>query len=187
MENKEVITVKKITQRLIGYWVLWTIVLGIFYSIIYSLTTRNIDSMILLAIITIVLQAITIYCVWMLSTTFAFKTSTIARNDVSSVMRKLVIFTIIICVVNAIYNFYSLNSKIEETINSDPVLRYQENLMHELYGNDVVEGYKKQRNAEIKKAKREVYTYLAVVEIGLTAVYLGVLPLEKREILKHAS
>ena len=187
MENKEVVTVQKITQRLIGYWFLWTIVLGIFYSIVFSLITKNIDSMISLAIITIVLQGITIFCIWMLSTTFAFKTDTIARNDVPTVMKNMLIFTIIICVINAIYNFYTLNTKIEESLNSNPILKYQEDLMYELYNSDVMEEYRKQKNAEIKEAKREAYTYLAVIEIGLTAVYLGVLPLEKREILKHVS
>lgn len=187
MENKEIVTTKKITQSLIGNWLLWGIVFGIVYSFVYSFIAHFMESMVLQAIIAIVLQGILAFIMWKLSTKSAFKKNTITYNDVSTVMRNLIIFTVIICVVNGIYNLSQVNSTIDQKINSDYKLKYTESMMSYLYNDTQMAEYQKQKEEAIEKVKSQAYTYLAIIEIGLTTVYLAVLPLEKKEILKYVS
>ena len=185
--EKELATTKKITQDLIGNWLLWGILFGIIYSMIYSLITRSMESTIIKALIAIVMQGITAFVIWKVSTKSVFKNKSISYDDVPTVMKNLIIFTIVICVINGIYQFSKVNSTIDNAINSNFQLKYTESIMSDLYNNEKMAEYNKQKEDMIAKAKSQTYTYLAIMEIGLTGAYLAVLPLEKKEILKYVS
>ena len=185
MENKEFATPKKITQELIGGWLLWGILFGIIYSFTYTLITHSMESLVLKALIAIVMQGITTFIIWKFSTKSTFKKRTISYNGVPTVMRNLIIFTIVICVINGIYNYSQVNSTIDEAVNSDFKLKYTESMMSYLYDDEQMAEYNKQKEDAIKEVKSQARTYLVILEIGLTAVYLAVLPLEKKEILKY--
>lgn len=187
MENKEIVTSGKITQSLIGNWLLWGLVLGILYSFIYNLITSSIESMVVLALVTIVLQGITAILVWNCSTSSSFKKKTISYNDVPKVMKNLVIFTIVICAVTAIYNISNVHSTIDKAIESNYQLKFSESMLSYLYDDEEMAEYQVEKEKAIKELKGKMYTYLIILEIGLTAVYLGVLPLEKKYILKYVS
>lgn len=187
MENKEFATAKKITQELIGGWFLWGIVFGIIYSVVSNLIIAFVKSQILQAIVVIVLQGIFVITVWKLSTSMTFKKRTMSRDGVSVVMRNLIIFTVIICVVNGIYNFVKVNNTIQEVLNSNVQLNWTEKRMNYLYSEEEMADYYKQKEEIIQKTKKQSYINLTLLELGLTAVYLAVLPLEKRELLKYVS
>lgn len=187
MENKEMATTKKITQELIGGWFLWGILFGIIYSIVYNLITHSIESLIAKAIIAIIMQGIIAFLIWKFSTKTTFKKRTMSSDNVPTVMKNLIIFTVIICVINGIYNFFEVNTIINESIDSSYELKYTESMMSYLYDEDEIAEYNKQKQDVIAEAKNQVYNYLVIIEIGLTAVYLAVLPLEKKEILKYVS
>lgn len=185
MEDKELVTSWKITQSLIGNWLSWGIVFGVLYSIIFSLITSKMESMVLVAIIAIIFQGIIAFIMWKLSTSSSFKKKTIVYDDVPKVMKNLIIFTIVICIFNGIYNISTVNSSIDEALQSDYKLKYTESMMSYLYNDAQMEEYQSQKEEMIKETKSKLYTYLIISEIGLTAVYLAVLPLEKKEILKY--
>ena len=185
MENKELVTSGKITQLLIGHWLLWGIVFGFLYSIIFRLITSNMESIVIVAIIAIIFQGIIAFIVWKLSTLSSFNKKTIVYDDVSKVMKNLTIFTIVICIFNGIYNFYAVNSSIDEALQSDYKLKYTESMMSYFYNDTQMEEYQAQKEEMIKETKSKLYTYLIILEVGLTAVYIAVLPLEKKEILKY--
>lgn len=187
MNEKEITTTGKMTGDLIGGFFLYGIIGGIIYSIVYALIVKSLfsGSPILTAITAVILQGITVYFVWKGSTASAFKKKTIYNNDVPTVMRNLIIFTIIICVISAAYNFIQVNSKIENELNSDPVLKLHESYMSLLYTAEEKAEYDIKKEEAISKAKTQLYIYLAVLEIGLLVVYLGVLPIEKKNILKY--
>ena len=73
LENKELVTSGKITQTLIGNWLLWGIVFGMIYSFIYKLIASSMESMVGVAVVAIVLQGITAILVWKCSTISSFK------------------------------------------------------------------------------------------------------------------
>ena len=188
LENKQVATVRTITGELIGGFILYGIVFGILYSFVYSAITNRIseDSLILTAMIAIILQGITVFCIWRCSIATTFRKRLIETNDVKTVMKNLVIFTIILCVITAMMNFAQVNETVEKTINSDAGVIMSENYMKYLYDDEEIAQYEAEKEKVINEVKGKVYTYLAVLEIGLLIVYLGVVPLQKKAILKYA-
>lgn len=186
MENKDVSTVRTITGELIGGFLLYGIVFSILYSIVYAAISNSIssDSLILTAIIAIILQGIVVFCVWRCSIATIFRKRSIARNDVKKVMKNLLIFTVIICFITALMNFSEVNEKIDKTIKSDLML--SETFMRYKYNSNEITKYQAEKEKAISEVKTKLYTYLGVLEIGLLAVYLGVVPLQKKAILKHA-
>ncbi len=185
MEEKEVVTSGKITQGLIVGWFLWGILWGIIYTFLYRFITNFTDSLIIKSIIIIILQGIITFIIWKFSTKSTFKKRTMNSDDVPKVMKNLIIFTILICIINGVYQFFNANDAIDRTINSNFQLRIRETMMSSLYDDEEMEEYNKEKEEFISDVKNQVYTYLVIVEIGLTAVYLLVLPLEKKEILKY--
>lgn len=188
LENKQVATVRTITGELIGGFILYGIVFSILYSFIYPAITNRIseDSLILTAIIAIILQGITVFCVWRCSIATTFRKRLIETNDVKTVMKNLMIFTVVICFLTALMNFAQVNETVEDTINSDASLRISETYMQYLYDDEEIAQYEAEKEKIISETKTKLYTYLAVLEIGLLAVYLGVVPLQKKAILKYA-
>lgn len=186
LENKQVATVRTITGELIGGFILYGIVFGILYSFIYSAITNRIseDSLILTAIIAIILQGITVFCVWRCSIATTFRKRLIETDDVKTVMKNLMIFTVIICFLTALINFAQVNETVENEINSS--LMVSEMYMQYLYDDDEIAQYEAEKEKIISETKSKLYTYLAVLEIGLLAVYLGVVPLQKKAISKYA-
>ena len=185
LENKQVATVRTITGELIGGFILYGIVFGILYSFIYSAITNRIseDSLILTATIAIILQGITVFCVWRCSIATTFRKRLIETDDVKTVMKNLMIFTVIICFLTALINFAQVNETVENEINSS--LMVSEMYMQYLYDDDEIAQYEAEKEKIISETKSKLYTYLAVLEIGLLAVYLGVVPLQKKAILKY--
>lgn len=187
MENKELVSATKITQSLIGYWLLLGIFFGLAYNTIYKIITPSVESIIVLALIAIGLQGIIALSMWIISTKTVFKNKTMSYDDVPIVMKNLIIFTVLVCALNGIYQFVRMNKAIDDALESDSELKARETMMSSIYDDDEMAEYNKQKEDAIAEAKSKVYTYLAILEIGLTAVYLVVLLPEKREILKYVS
>lgn len=185
MESKEIISARKMSQHLMGNWLLWGLLFGFIYSFVFTLITNSMESPVLKAIIAVIVQGIIAIIVWKLSTSSSFKKRTISYNDVQIVMKNLIIFTIVICILTGIYNIASVNYSIDEDINSDYKLKFTESMMSKIYSDEQMAEYNKEKEKAIAEAKRKANMYLIILEVGLTAVYLAVLPLEKKEILKY--
>lgn len=187
MEEKECATSKKITQELIGGWLLWGMLFGIIYSVLFNVLSNVIDNVIFKQIVVILLQGIITYIIWKFSTKSTFKNRTMDYNDVPKVMKNLLIFTIILCFINGIYQLAQANSTIDSAVNSNFSIRYIEKAMKNIYNEEQIAEYNKQKEEKINQIKKEVHKYLIIDEIGLTLVYIAVLPLEKKEILKYVT
>ncbi|MBR3152432.1 MAG: hypothetical protein IKF52_02325 [Clostridia bacterium] len=185
MDNSSMSSSSKITQSLIGYWLLWGLLFGLLYSFVYIILISPIESVVSQAILVIIMQGIMVLFIWKMSTKSALQKYTISYSDVPIVMRNLVIFTVVICVFNGMYNLSQVNSSIDKIVDSDYKLKYNEKRLSYIYDDDEMEEYNNQKEKAIKKAKSQATTYLLIVEIGLTAVYLGVLRFEKQELLKY--
>lgn len=188
MENKQVATVRTITGELIGGFILYGIVFTILYNFIYSSITNHIseDSFILTAFIAIILQGIAVFCIWRCSIATTFRKRLIETDDVKTVMKNLIIFTVIICFSTSLINFVHVKESVEDAVNSDTSLKLSESYMQYLYDDDEIAQYEAEKEKIISETKSKLYTYLTVLEIGLLVVYLGALPLQKKAILKYA-
>lgn len=187
MENKEIVSSGKMSQHLIGNWLLWGLVLGIIYSFIFPSIIYSIESIVLQAIIVVIAQGMIAVIAWKLSTSSSFEKKTIYFYEVQNVMKNLSIATILFCILTGIYNISSVNSSIDQIVNSNYQLQFTESMMSSIYSDEKMVQYNKEKEAAIADAKIKANTYLVILEVGLTVVYLAVLPLEKKEILKYLS
>lgn len=185
--ERKFVTTGKMTGELIGGYIIYGFLFGLLYSIIITITSEYIESSILKLILSIVLQGITVYIVWKFSIKSAFKKMTIHTHEVSKVMKNLIIFTIVICLLTGIYNFKKVSSNFDEEIDSNIGLILNDRYASYLYDDEEMEEYKSKKEKTISDAKAKLYGYLAVLQIGLLAVYLGVLPLEKKIMLKYTT
>ena len=185
MENKEFVSSAKMSGKLIGNWLAWGISVGLIYTFIYNAITMSMDSLILKSIVSIVLQGVLAILLWKLSTMSSFKKSTISYNDIPAVMRNLIIFTIVICIFFVIYNIIRFNSSMDQAVNSNWQLQYKEKVLSKLYSSEQMAEYNKEKEKIISEVKGKFTSSLILLEIGLTAVYLAVLPLEKKELIKY--
>lgn len=185
MENKEFVSSAKMSGKLIGNWLAWGIPVGLIYTFIYNAITMSMDSLVLKSIVSIVLQGVLAILLWKLSTMSSFKKSTISYNDIPVVMRNLIIFTIVVCIFSGIYNIIRFNSSMDQAVNSNWQLQYKEKVLSKLYSSEQMAEYNKEKEKIISEVKGKYTSSLILLEIGLTAIYLAVLPLEKKELLKY--
>lgn len=188
MENKEISSVRKITGELIVGCIFYGIIFGIVYSIIYSIISDIMleKSLILTALIAIILQGITMFVICRCSIASTFKKRLIERSNVKTVMRNLMIFTVIICIISGAMNFANVEKTVEESINSNISLKISENYMKYIYDEDEIAEYEATKEKVISETKTKMYSYLAVLEIGLLGVYVLAVLLQKRAILKYS-
>lgn len=76
-------------------------------------------------------------------------------------------------------NFTKINSELDEIMDSSSFINY-------IYENEELSQYQEEIEKTFDETKTKLYTYLAVLEVGLFVVYLVAVPLQKNSILKHA-
>lgn len=185
MGNKEEVSSREISRGLILYFILFNFLFGFIYSFGFSLLSEHINSMMIMGIISVIAQGIITFTCWKISVSTVFKNKTMPRREVANTMRNIVIFTVIVCIINGVYQLSNVNKTIDEGINSDYGLKYKEHIISQIYDGERLQEYYKQKEEAIEKAKKQAYTYLLIIEIGFTITYLAVLPLVRKDIIKH--
>ena len=188
MEERNVITVKSITGKLIGSYFLYGILWGILYSIIYAKVSQNFsgeNSLIPIAMFAIILQGIIAFFLWRNSITSVFKKVTINKNDVKDLIKNLIIFSVVMCLISAGTTWIEMNDKIDETIENSLELRMAENYIKYFYNDEQIAEYNAQKEKIINETKTRMNTYFIVLEIGILIVNIGAVPLQKNYILKY--
>ena len=145
-----------------------------------------IESQIIQVITSIALQALMVFVAWFMSTKFTFKNKAIRHDDIRVVMKNLIIFSVIVCAVNAVYQFVQLNSAFDHAVESDYGLRVKEKMAEQIYGSQGMQEYYQQKSEAVAEAKRQSDIYLAVFELFSVVIFLAILPIEKKLISKHA-
>ena len=181
MEEKKVADVRTIMGELIGGFFLYGFLFAIIYNMLMIPFLKT-DSYILVGIMTVIIQGIGAFLIWQFSIRTTFRKRAINYSDVQTVIKYLLIFTVIICVVNGIYTYSSFKKK--ETAISETLDTYGR-LIGSITEENEMTDYKELREEYDKKVK-EIYTCIAIVEIGLLIVYLGAVPLQKSTIEKYA-
>lgn len=184
-QNESIPTSREITKSLIGNWLIWYVILNILYFIIANYLLFQIESSLIQIIISIISQALIVFCAWTMSTRFTFKNKHIASEDVRVVMRNLVIFSIVICVMNGVYQFVQAEITFNNSIDSNYALKIKEKQMEQIYSAQEMSEYNRQKSEVIAEAKNQMYVNLAIVELVSVCVFLGIIPIEKRMIMKY--
>ena len=100
-------------------------------------------------------------------------------------MRNLMIFTVVMCLLDGIYNVSTANYSFNKSIDSNYGLKYSESILSNIYSGEQMAEYNRLKEEAIREARGKLNTYLILFELGVTAVYLAVLPFEKKRILKY--
>lgn len=195
MNDKEIVSESKITSDIISKF----LILGIIGLIIYGRFIKvldGIDSLFILAIITILLQGLLVYFIWKFSILLSFKKKTIYTIYVPTVMSKLKMFTVALWIMSLLSSFSQVNTKIEEIKNSYiySYQYYMSKIEESVYSNNGIldfknlktkEEYDKEYNKEIDKQSSKLYNYMVLLQIGLLIVYFIALTMQKKNILKY--
>jgi len=184
LETKQVANVRTITGELIGGFILYAIPFGILYHILFSVISNRFssNSLIALVILSIILKGISVFCIWRCSIATTFRKRLIDKKDIQTVMKNLIIFTAILCMITTLVNFSDINNKLfaySSMMSPTSYTNYS-------YTVDGIAEYQAAKEKFINEAKKELYMHLVILEIGLFAVYFGMLPLQKKAILKNA-
>lgn len=199
LENEQVSTVGTITGALIGWNILYLILIGLLYSFISSLIINIISSMfsvysltyfITISIITLVCLWIILFCAWSLSISSTFKKRLIKKEDVKTVMRNLIIYTVIFFALNSILNFIDFKEDFEEleaTVNLS--LTITDTFAQYLYDDDELAQYESEKaetEEMISEAMSNLTISLVILEVGSLIIYISVVLLQKKAILKYS-
>ena len=178
LEDKEVLTSSAMTWKIIVWFIVFEVAFNILYNILYGLATNIINSSIITTIIAIVLQGLAAFCIWECSMATAFKEKTINKKDVQTLMNYLMIFTVVTCLFNAISSY----SKVYDVFD-DPYQKAQSSVISEYILSDE---HAAEYNAEREQLRKETYTQVTIVQIGVFAVYIGSLLLHKKMVSNYA-
>ena len=187
MENKKLVSSGNATVSLIINYLLWGIPIGIISGFIINIlrasTGKNMSSIVLFAIALIIITGLSINLMWTFSTSSTFKKKTIYSSDAKKVMRNLLIFVIVCCIITGANNYYKGYSTIYEQ-------KYKlEKLKSE---NESDQGYSakyeiQQLEESIEKSIKLTNTMFGISEIIVIATNILALQIEKKRIMKYVS
>ncbi len=114
--GKEIGTVRKITGELIGGFIVYGLVAAIIYSLVFSTIIEKIfgNSLVGIGISAVVLNGVLAYFVWKISASTTFSKRSIAAGDIPQVMKNMLIFTVIVCLISACSQFMTFKQNVKK-------------------------------------------------------------------------
>ena len=187
--GKKILNANQMISELIKNIIIFGLIFSIIYRFVYAFcikTLENYDNRVLLTFIVIILQTIMISVTLEISNNRAFKNITIYKEDVPKIIKTISFIIIVLLLVQVFSNFASVNSVIDQTINKDYKLQYQERLYSMFFDNAQMSYYQTQKSKAIDEIKGQMYIYLSIVEIGISIVYVSALLIEKKILYEKA-
>lgn len=181
--EKNKVSIKKMTLLIMGFFILWSLVFGIADSIIQAVFTVGIKSIMLKVMVSLIIQGGITVCIWRQTVASSFKKKTIDNNDISKIMRNLTIFSVVLCIISAIVNFATLNSRVESTIDENMNYSSRDKIVEAYYNDKQKEEYYEQKEAIIENVKETAFKTVVVMQVGTIIINIVVLPFVKKEIL----
>ena len=182
MNNKKLITADIAIRELIGNWLLWALILHFINFILIKVITDHIKVEIIQLIFALLLHSITIFYIWKISTEKTLKNKMFKYNELSKIMKGITIFTIIICIIMAVVNFYIIGESFEETINEAKKIDIS---IETIFSENEKNNFKQNTKNTIIEVKHKIYTYLISFQILVTIIYLYMVIVEKKRLLNY--
>lgn len=182
MNNKDLVTADVAIKELIGNWLFWGLILHFVYFILIKLITDHIEIGIIKLIFAVLLNFITVFYIWKISTEKTFKNKMPTYNDLPKIIKSITIFTIILCIIMPIINFSIMGEVIEQASQETKKIgAVIETKYYETEKNNFEQNIEK----TIEEFKYEIYTYLIVYQILITIIYLYMIIVEKKRLLNY--
>ena len=189
LNEKNVYTVNQMTGELLLGIVLYGVISYVVYRIVYRLTVHFLDvskNFVLLGISVLALQTLMVFTTFKLANNQAFKKGTIYKSDVGNVVKNISIVIIITLLIQVLGTFANVSSTVDEAVQDNYSLKYHEILLSAIYDDEEMFVYKTEKEKALQDVKNKLYQYLAIVEIGIIAIYGTAIFLEKRSLYQRA-
>lgn len=183
MNEKEIISGNKMAWNIIGWAILYGFLFGIVYSFTFNLLTSNLDNEVLTGVIYIVLQSLVAYFTWKASISTAFRKKTINYSAVSSVIKGIIIYTIIILILYSISITIESNSKLEEVSNSVFSI-YDFYAEYYLEDSDFI-AYQQQKQDMIDEVQSQINSLIVTFIVANVIIYSIMIFASKKMVLKY--
>lgn len=175
MEN-----LKKLTDKLLGYYLLFQTILAFFYEVIISIVPDS-TSFIYIGIIMMISKIIIELLSWYLARNSAIKGKILKETDITLLMRKMYGFAVGLCLVSILINFQNIQTKIDKVIKSNESYNtYAKAYLSE----EELEIYNNEFNKAIDEEKKEIYTNCLVIYSLLVACTVFAVRMQKKPLLK---
>ena len=183
MNEKEIISGNKMAWNIIGWAILYGFLFGIVYSFTFNLLTSNLDNEVLTGVIYIVLQSLVAYFTWKASISTAFRKKAINYSAVSSVIKGIIIYTIIILILYSISITIESNSKLEEVSNSVFSI-YDFYAEYYLEDSDFI-AYQQQKQDMIDEVQSQINSLIVTFIVANVIIYSIMIFVSKKMVLKY--
>ena len=104
MGERKVISSGRMTAKIIGFYILFAILLGIIVSPISQFVVPRVNNITIIVLIDIALMLVTAYLNWTLSVNLAFTKKKISDSDIEPVKRNLFIFLMVMLILYTAIN-----------------------------------------------------------------------------------
>lgn len=174
MQNKRIVSTKRMTCEIIGLFLVFFIIFSLFFSFLSDLISGS--STIFYYIIGVFKVLICAFVTWKCVIYFAFRQKTIFKEDLESLLKNLMVFVIILCLLITVNSIMSLNKEKEE-LNS--TINTYNDLVENLFDSEEKEEYA----ALIHNEFREIYVRFFLNGIILWIVHICVYNIQKKYII----
>lgn len=189
LNGKKIYTANQMTGELLLGIVLYGVISYVVYRIAYGFAVHfpeDDKNFILLGIIVLVLQALMVFVTFKLANRQAFKKGTIYKFDVGNVLKNISFVIIVLLLIQVLGTFANVSSTVDEAVQDDFGLKYQEHLLSIIYDDDDMATYQAEKEKAIQEVKNKLYQYLAIVKVGIVAIYGTAIVLEKKSLYQRA-
>jgi len=177
--------VGELLLSLTQYGIIFFIIYRIIYAIIYKYFTEN-QEYTLLAFVIIVLQALIVFCTFKFGNRKALKKGNICKDDVPKVMSNIGFVIVVLLLIQAFSMFANVDTAIDTAIEDNLKLKYTESLLSYFYNEEEIAIYQAEKEKAIEGAKSLMYKYLAIVETGISVIYISAIFFEKKYLYSKA-
>ena len=185
MEDRKIVPSGKMTETLIGNYLLLGILFGIVSSFINGIIDKLVGSLGLMVLLSLVVHLVIVILLWRLCVATALKKITILKENVEVVIKNLIIFTIITSILLIVFNYYETKDNLNESLESTFEISIYEKYVSALYSEEQKAKYEEEKEKAIKEMKTKIYSAFVVLEIGITAINLGVLTSVKKYLINN--
>lgn len=165
MEEK-IVDAKKATENLSGIYIIVYMVVYFIYEILISnklseLLGQNI-SLVIFGLIIGIVQGLLIFLVWEISMRIAFRKYRITEQDLKKVVKNIYKIAIGVCALVVISNFVTMQSKLQQEIESDYSLKAYDSMYRSIYSEKEYQEYLEKKEETIDELKKDFYSAIAL-------------------------
>lgn len=189
LKDKKILTANQMTGELLLRIALYGVIFYVIYKLAYGLCVvfyEDNKNLVPLGFIGLAFQALIVFATFKLANRQAFKKGTINKSDVGKVLKNVSFVIIVILLIQILGTFTSASSTVDEAVQNDFELKYREYLMTYTYDDDDMAIYQAKKEKAIQEVKKQLYQYLAVVEVGMIVIYGSAIFLEKKTLYQRA-